>query len=277
MKHDKTDCKEQEVARQKMRPSKQAHVARRESFERYRETFYGDISEWRNYQLTSAGYGEWYYDCLPASKEARILDIGCGDGNFLFFLNKRGYVNIEGVELSSQQADEARKHVECPIHVVDDTCALLEQYAATYDLITMNDVLEHVPKQDTVSFLRAVRGALRPGGNVVVNVPQVAGFTSLFYRYNDFTHETIFTEMSLRQALRLAGFDDIRFIAEKWPFKLTPRHLIYRFVRRLWYWTLKLIYMIESPGEKHPATFQQRLVATATKVQEEATDCENRN
>lgn len=237
----------------------------KEKFEKYHETFYEDLHGWRDYELTSAGYGEWYYDCLPVDKKARILDIGCGDGKFLFFLQQKGYTSIEGVELSLQQAKEAKKYLKCPIHVVDDTSVFLQEYISTYHMIAMNDILEHIPKQEILNFLRAVLGALRPEGNTVINVPQVSGFTSLFCRYIDFTHEAIFTELSLKQVLSLAGFSNIRFIRQKWPLKWTPRHLAYRLVRFLWYAILKLIYTIESPGEKHPGSFQVRLVASATR------------
>jgi 2-polyprenyl-3-methyl-5-hydroxy-6-metoxy-1,4-benzoquinol methylase len=242
-----------------------ADISNKKVFEKYHETFYEDLHGWRNYELTSAGYGEWYYDCLPADKKARILDIGCGDGKFLFFLQQKEYRGIEGLELSSQQAEEARKHLKCPIHVVEDTPAFLLDHPSTYQLIAMNDVLEHVPKDEIVSLLRGVLKALHPGGSIVVNVPQISGFTSIFCRYNDFTHETIFTEMSLKQVLSLAGFSEIRFIRQKWPLKWTPRHLAYRLARLLWYGILKLIYTIESPGERHPRSFQVRLVASASR------------
>jgi 2-polyprenyl-3-methyl-5-hydroxy-6-metoxy-1,4-benzoquinol methylase len=237
----------------------------KERFQKYHDTFYQDLHGWRDYELTSEGFAEWYYDCLPTEKKARILDIGCGDGKFLYFLQRRGYTSIEGLELSSRQAEEARKHVECPIHVVEDSAAFLLDHPSTYQTITMNDVLEHVPKDETVSLLRGVLKALEPDGNIVVNVPQVSGFTSIFCRYNDFTHEAIFTEMSLKQVLSLAGFTDIRFMRQKWPLKWTPRHLAYRLARLLWYGMLKLIYTIESPGERHPRSFQVRLVASANR------------
>ena len=193
------------------------------------------------------------------------MDIGCGDGKFLFFLQQNEFSAVEGIELSSQQAEEAIKHVNCPIHVVDDTVAFLQEHSSTFQMITMNDVLEHVPKNETVNLLKAIFGALKQGGNVVINVPQVSGFVSLFCRYNDFTHELIFTEVSLKQVLSLAGFSDIRFIRQKWPFKWTPRHLVFRLVRGLWHALLKLIYTIESPGEKKPSSFQIRLVASAAR------------
>ena len=54
-------------------------------FQGYYESFYKGLHEWRDYEKCSKGFAEWYYDCLPLDREARILDIGCGDGKFLFF------------------------------------------------------------------------------------------------------------------------------------------------------------------------------------------------
>lgn len=235
----------------------------KEIMDQYYENFYKDLHGWRNYELTSKGFEEWYYDCLPNDKNAKILDIGCGDGKFIYFLQNKGYTNIEGVELSEQQAEKAREKVNCNIYVVNDSATFLMERTNTYRMITLNDVLEHIEKNEVVKFLKAINTALEPGGIVVINVPQVSGFTSLFCRYNDFTHQTLFTEMSLKQVLFSAEFSNVNFIPQKWPLKCTPRHLVYRLARFFWYFILKLIYAIESPGEMHPGSFQVRLVASA--------------
>ena len=51
-------------------------INNKEMLEEYHDTFYQECHEWRDYQLTSSGFREWYYDCLPADTNARILDIG---------------------------------------------------------------------------------------------------------------------------------------------------------------------------------------------------------
>jgi len=109
------------------------------------------------------------------------------------------------LELSARLAEEAGKHVACPVHVVDDTVLFLRQNPGRYRNHHTERCSGAYPTADTISFLAAARDALTPSGNLVVNVPQVSGFSSLYCRYADFTHETLFTEMSLRQVLLLAG------------------------------------------------------------------------
>ncbi|MFA4909860.1 MAG: class I SAM-dependent methyltransferase [Desulfobacteria bacterium] len=234
-----------------------------ENFKLYGDLFWDELHRGLDFELTARGYGEWYYDCLPSDKDAPILDVGCGSGEFLYFLQSSGYTRIEGIDLSAQQVKRARKRLSCPIHH-GEMDAFLQNRQGYYSLIALNDVLEHIPKNDLVSFLAKLRGGLLvPGGALVVNVPQAASLTSLYNRYNDFTHQLIFTEMSLKYVLQMAGFSEVRFVPEQWPIKLTPRHLAYRLVRWIWFKILKLIYFVELPGQRHPTTFQVRMVAVA--------------
>src|SRR5439155_26972464 len=46
---------------------------------------------------------------LPADKQARILDLGCGYGEFLCFLQKEGYQNAAGIDLNRRQLDAAER------------------------------------------------------------------------------------------------------------------------------------------------------------------------
>ena len=46
---------------------------------------------------------------LPPSREARILDVGCGRGGMVYWLNERGYQNAEGVDLS---VEHIRRNVQ---------------------------------------------------------------------------------------------------------------------------------------------------------------------
>ena len=236
----------------------------KENFDRYAESFFDIMHQGHDFEAVARGYGEFYYDCLPKDKDAPILDVGCGAGHFLRFLEINEYHNGEGIELSSQQAERARSMVGLTVHE-GDVAELLVSRDEGYAVISMNDVLEHIPKESIITFLETLRQGLRDDGVLVVNVPQVAGLTTMYSRYIDFTHQQVFTEMSLRQVLIMAGFKDVRFVKEKWPIKWTPRHLAYRLARWTWHKLLRLIYFIEMPGEKHPSYMQTRLMAVAKK------------
>jgi len=234
-----------------------------ERFERYTTTFFGELHRGIDFDTTARGYGEYYYDCLPADRQAPILDVGCGTGHFLRFLEIQGYRGAEGVDLAQQQVEQARRHVHCPVHH-GDPANFLQTRQGYYAVITLNDVLEHLPTHQTIDFLKMLRQGLQHGGALIVNVPCAAGLSSLYVRYNDFTHQVLFTEMSLRQVLLLAGYQTVRFVPENWPLKFTLRHLCYRLVRWLWHRLLQLIYFIEMPGGKMPSHWQTRLVAVAS-------------
>ncbi len=232
------------------------------TFDRYSETFFDELHAGLDYEQVAQGYGEYYYDCLPPDRDAPILDVGCGAGHFLRFLELRNYQRAEGIELSIQQAARARKHVRMQVHA-GEVAAFLKDRPRHYAAITLNDVLEHIPKHQTVSFLEALKAGLRDDGVLVVNVPRANGLSTAFVRYNDFTHELVFTELSLRQVLFMAGFREVRVVKEHWPLKWTPRHLAFRFARWAWYRVLHLIYFLEMPGGKLPSHWQVRLVADA--------------
>lgn len=231
-------------------------------FERYSETFYEELHRELDFDQITRGFGEYYYDCLPENREAPVLDVGCGTGQFLRYLELQGYRQAEGLELSPQQAAEARKRVALRVHV-GDAAAFLAERRGRYAAITLNDVLEHVPKAQILEFLQALKAGLRPDGVLVINVPRALGLTTAYARYIDFTHELVFTEMSLRQVLLMAGFREVRFVPERWPLKWTPRHLAFRLVRWLWFRVLRLVYFLEMPGGKMPEHWQVRLMAVA--------------
>lgn len=231
-------------------------------YERYTETIFNDVHANLDFDQVAQGFEEFYHDCLPMDRDAPILDVGCGMGHFLHFLELKNYRKAEGIELSEQQAAKARTHVQALVHT-GDVGVFLRDRRDHFAAITMNDVLEHIPKHETVPFLETLKRGLRKEGALVVNVPRVNGLATAYSRYHDFTHELVFTEPSLRQVLLMAGFREVRFVQEYWPLKWTPRHLCFRLARWAWYRVLHLIYFLEMPGGNIPKNWGTRLVAVA--------------
>ena len=145
---------------------------------------------------------------LPKNPEACILDVGCGMGFAIMALRHLGYQKLEGFDLDKNQVALAQK-AGLPVMWTDGSLSLLQERAAAKDLVLCLDVLEHVPKCDQPAFASAIRKALRPGGRAIFSVPNANSALAPRWRYNDWTHETSFTEHSIDFLLFNAGFSKI--------------------------------------------------------------------
>jgi len=131
-------------------------------------------------------------------KESRILEVGSNDGSFLEVLRKEGYRKLLGVEPAEDAVEAARKRG------VETTRAYFNRKSAgelvtsfgQCDLFVARQVLEHVT--DLQEFGIAMQSILRPGGYVLVEVPNF-GFSQAAPDYsaiweehvNHFTLETL--------------------------------------------------------------------------------------
>ncbi|MGQ0537437.1 MAG: class I SAM-dependent methyltransferase [Gemmatimonadaceae bacterium] len=177
-------------------------------YESYERSGYGGYANPIASSETWAQYATNHTRYLPAERSATILDVGCGAGHFLSWLRASGYVSARGVDLSENavrycvQQGLAAEHVQ-------DVREYLDACPQTFDLVTMNDVIEHFIYDDVVDILRLCRGSLRPAGHLLVKTINMANRGGLYLRYADFTHRVGFTETSLRQVLLAAGFQTV--------------------------------------------------------------------
>jgi SAM-dependent methyltransferase len=189
-----------------------------------------------DYLAMVRGYAVVYDGVLPTVKDVPMLEVGCGQGFFLYYLKSRGFTNAAGIDLSPQQAEFGRKFgldIRC-----EDATTFLPQ-PGRYAWISMLDVLEHVPKAKVVALLTSVFDSLQPGGTCLVQVPNMENPFNVHIRYSDFTHEGGYTSGSLTQALRLAGFRsvDVRPWGPPRPARLSKRvirWMVAQFLGRLY-------------------------------------------
>jgi 2-polyprenyl-3-methyl-5-hydroxy-6-metoxy-1,4-benzoquinol methylase len=161
----------------------------------------------RNAQFAWIRHGRHF----PTFTDAAILEIGPGYGAMLELLcNEHKYADVHGVDISPEVVGACNRIVPNSTELTDDTTAFLCRRPKSYDLILMLHILEHVPRQGVMPLLTAVKGALKPGGKLVVEVPNIAHpLTGLYHRYHDFTHTVGFTDQSLGFVLRTAGFETV--------------------------------------------------------------------
>lgn len=152
----------------------------------------------------------YYGPLLPENKLAKILDIGCGDGSFVYWLHQLGYQNACGIDVSPEQIDKG-KALGIDNLVCEDLFSYLNKSKEAFDYIIARDVVEHFTRDAVFQLLDAVYSNLSLNGQFLVQVPNGEGiyYTSIYW--GDYTHEMAYTESSLRQITRTTGFTDIVF------------------------------------------------------------------
>jgi 2-polyprenyl-3-methyl-5-hydroxy-6-metoxy-1,4-benzoquinol methylase len=104
-------------------------------------------------------------DMVLSLEPESVLDIGSGDGRFLGMLP--GLQRRVGVDVSSRAIQFARAfHPE--VEFLEDDGSSLDQ---TFDVVTVLEVLEHIPDHDLTSFLQLICRQTYTGGHVIVSVP----------------------------------------------------------------------------------------------------------
>lgn len=100
-------------------------------------------------------------------KEGKLLDIGAATGFFMNIAKARGF-NVTGVEFSNFAAEKGRK---LGLNLITGDLISQKFSDESFDIITMFDVIEHVPNPKEV--ISEVNRILKKGGVVVINTPDV--------------------------------------------------------------------------------------------------------
>jgi SAM-dependent methyltransferase len=214
-------------------------------------------------QRTFAYFDRHYARFLPSSKEATVLDFGCGFGPFLAYLDRAGYHHAVGVDVDERCVEFCREHVSPNVRYVPNTRAYLEGNAAQFDLIVAREVAYYFPAAESGAYFCALRRALKPSGKLLVEVFNGALVTGLYPRLNDPWIATAFSEHSLRRALQESGFRVTDLIGAS-GVGFGPRYALWRGMRRLWSVVLRAIYALERGLDPlNPQIFEKHLIAVA--------------
>lgn len=154
---------------------------------------------------TKSIYRVHFFPLLSSlSKDAKILDMGCGPGFFLETMKDWGFTNAEGIDASEEQVKIGQQRGN-PVRT-GDVITHLSDYTDTYDLIVAMDFIEHFTKDELVSLFQKVYTALKPGGMFLIQTPNGEAIFPGRLVYGDFTHLTIFTAASFGQLASATGF-----------------------------------------------------------------------
>jgi SAM-dependent methyltransferase len=133
---------------------------------RWYERVYGG----RNVKLLPLEPGHKYFlTDATAPRGGKLLDVGCGTGNFLAAARNAGY-DVSGTELDRDAARFAKDQVGLPHIFPLAILEFVQQHPdKTFDVVTFFEVLEH--QAAPAAFLERVRRCVRSRGYIALSVP----------------------------------------------------------------------------------------------------------
>lgn len=224
-------------------------------WDKYCHTTFNAVNKLDQEELenTAIGYDRVYGKLLPTHKAAKIIDIGCGAGHFLFYLQKKGYKNYVGIDISSDQVEFVKANITEKVKVAD-VFDFLKGVKEEYDVIIGNDFIEHIRKERLIEIVDLIYAALKPNGMVILKTPNMSAPFASISRYGDITHEIGFVDRSLVQLLKIANFQKV---------EIYPKKEDYGIKQRLLWRGLKLIYRI--CGREAPEVLTKNIVGVGFK------------
>lgn len=148
---------------------------------------------------------DWQFALEQLEPEDRVLDVGCAEGAFI---SRAGEVaRLEGID---ENAEGCRIANERGLNV---SCTSVTDFAAShrdaYDKVVASQVLEHV--FDVAGFIQALKDLLRPGGEMILSVPNNQPYYAGWAKYEPLNnpphHIGLWNEESLRKMARHFGLE----------------------------------------------------------------------
>ncbi len=148
-------------------------------------------------------------DWLPPG---RILDVGCGSGDFLYRMYQLGW-SVSGVDFDDKAIANAKdKYGKLGFELLHNDLAGARFPDNSFEAVTMNHVIEHVP--EPVSLLSEVNRVLKPGGRLVAITPNAQSLGHALFRdcwrgLEPPRHLQIFSLNALGYCARQASFKTV--------------------------------------------------------------------
>lgn len=214
----------------------------------------------------TAYYEDNYGRFLPKDTNAAILDIGCGPGDFVRFLHKRGYRNITAVDvdeaaIASLQGIDGLTAIQCQI----DGPAL-QRMDAKWDLILAKQMIIYLDRHQAPEFVRAIANSLADDGRVIVDVFNGALLSSRFTELKDPGIQTAYTDLGLQRLLEWNGLEVEDLFGARIGGK-SVRAQFYRAAQLVWFRLYRCLLVLERGYDNElPRIGQKILIAVARRA-----------
>jgi SAM-dependent methyltransferase len=144
-----------------------------------------------------------FFEQVPRSTGARLLDVGCGVGRFGLAAHGKGW-DVTGIDVSPLAIEIGRRFAPFPLRAVPVEQLIAE--GAQFDVVTAFEVLEHL--SSPLAFVESIKRLLLPGGHAFFTVPNWECSTVQTSTRPDWLppiHLLFFTQPALLRAGELSG------------------------------------------------------------------------
>lgn len=189
---------------------------------------------WLESLKEASHYNSWVFSQLQPHLGRKVLEVGCGNGNFTVLLAQH-CSSVVGVDLNSDYVRAAKRRLSGYSHAtIQQTDATQMRWSQSFDTIVMLDVLEHI--EDDVRMLQQLGACLKPGGKLLIKVPAL----ECIYSQMDAVigHYRRYNKKTLRKVLQKAYFPN----PELWYFNMAgiPG----------WWWNGKILRRTTPPSQQ---------------------------
>lgn len=198
---------------------------------------------------------------LPKDKSAKILDVGCGNGSIVHWLQSRGYEFTEGIDINREKIDAAVNLGIKNLHH-GDAMSFLRDKIGHYDAIFFLDVIPFLTQEEVREMMSKIHESLKENGVFIVKSANSESPMAGNLEYGRFGKQIHVTETNLKNMLQTIGFKKVG------AYPLRPVvHGIPSFIRYcLWFVIeafLKFYRLVETGTKK--GIFTQSMIVVARK------------
>lgn len=147
---------------------------------------------------------QYLFHMFDMNENMQFLEAGCGRGDFLKGFQKLG-INVQGMDIS-EEAIELNPKID--IAIADIEKDGLPYADNTFDVVYSKSLLEHFYHPEI--YIKEAYRILKPGGLLLTLVPDWEVNYKTYF--DDYTHRTPFTKISLNDIYKIHGFCDVNVI-----------------------------------------------------------------
>lgn len=160
---------------------------------------------------------------------ACVLELGAGYCHFINQIRARRKIAVD-------VSDTVRRSAGAGVEAHVGSCADLSFVSAgAVDAVFASNLYEHLDLPDVRGSFREVLRVLRPGGKFLILQPNFRHAHKNYF--DDYTHVSVWTDVSLTECLRSDGFRIDRVIPKFLPFSLDSNFPVHPLLIRLYLWS----------------------------------------